>query len=240
MAPMQSLNLLSSYLDAQQYVNPKPAPPPQPFVTLSREAGAGGLTIGRRLCERLRAEDAGAASPWMWFDRDLLKLVVERHNLPEELAHTMDQTQYNRLLKWVDDVIGGHQSWSALVQKTNETILHLARIGNVILVGRGAHVLARDLPGCLNVRLLGSLPVRIRHMAEHLSVTPEEAQKYIAREEGGRAMYLKDYFGVDIQDAHCYDLAINTDRVPYEDAVSLIVEQVKRLRVRLRQGAVLA
>jgi cytidylate kinase len=204
---------------------------------MSREAGAGGLTIGRRLCERLRTEDVGAASAWMWFDRDLLNLVVERHNLPVELASTMDQAHYNRLLKWVDDIIGGHPSWSTLVQKTNETILHLAQIGNVILVGRGSHILTRELPGCLRVRLLGSLPVRIRHMAEYLSVSPEEAAKYIAREENGRATYLKDYFSVDIQDEHCYDLAINTDRVSYEDAASLIVEQVRRLRARLQQAA---
>lgn len=238
MSPMKSMNLLQSYLDAQQYVGPKQRPSPQPVVTLSREAGAGGITIGRLLCERLRAEDTGASSPWMWFDRDLLKLVVEKHNLPGELASSMDHTQYNRVLRWVEEVMGsGHPSWSTMVQKTNETILHLAQIGNVILVGRGAHVLLRNLPASLNVRLVGSLPVRISHLAEYLSVSREESEKHILREDGGRAMYLKDYFRVDIQDGHWYDLTINTDRVPYQDAVSLIVEQVKRLRVQLQQTA---
>lgn len=235
MAPMQSLNLLQSYLDAQQYVDPKRAPSPQPVVTLSREAGAGGITVGRRLCERLRAEDPGAASSWMCFDRELLQLVVETHNLPSERASFMDQTQYNRLLRWVEEVLGGHPTWSTMVQKTNETILHLAQIGNVILVGRGAHVLLRGGPASLNVRLVGSLPMRIRHLAEYLSVSQAEAEKCIAREDAGRAMYLKDYFKVDIQDGHWYDLTINTDRVSYEDAVSLIVDQVRRLRAQLQQ-----
>ncbi len=238
MSPIHSLNLLQGYLDAQQYAEePRLPSRPQPFVTLSREAGAGGITIGQRLRDSLQAACPGQGAPWMWFDRELITRVVEQHNLPAELARTMDYTQYNRILKWVDDLFGSNPAWSTLVKKTNETILHLAGLGNVILVGRGAHLLTRDLPGGLNVRLVGSVPVRVRHLAEYFSISLSEAEKLLIREDGGRAGYLKDYFNVDIRDPHCYDLTINTDHVSYDDAVSIVVDQVKRVRERLRRTA---
>lgn len=235
MVPPQSLNLLRGYLDAQRYLGPGGDDRSrQPFVTLSRESGAGGLTIAKRLCERLAAEDRKATTPWTVFDRELLQLVAEQHNLPRELADVMDPTRYNRLLRWVDELLGGnHPSWSSVVQKANEAILHLVGIGNVILVGHGANVLTYDVPGGIHVRVVGSLPLRISHMADHLGISREEAETHVAREDNNRATYVKDYFGVEIKDMHCYDLTINTDHVSYDDAVGLIVSQVRNVRARL-------
>ncbi|MCE9616717.1 MAG: cytidylate kinase-like family protein [Lentisphaerae bacterium] len=234
MTPHESLNMLKGYLGAQHYGTPGGgAPVIQPFITLSREAGAGGISIGTLLRDRLQAEDKHAFSPWLWFDRDLLAKVVEQHNLPKEVAHTMDQPNYHRVLKWIDEMMGQYPSWSLLARKTNETIMFLARIGNVILVGRGANILTRDMPGGLHVRLIGSMPKRIGHVVEYYKLTRLEAEKFIAREDSSRAMYVKDNFGADIQNAHGYDLTINTDHVRYEDAVTLIMEQVARMRMRL-------
>lgn len=239
MAPPQSLNLLRGYLDAQRYQGPGGDDRSrQPFVTLSRESGAGGLTIATRLAERLAVEDRAATTPWTVFDRELLQLVAEQHNLPRELADVMDPTRYNRLLRWVDELLGGnHPSWSSIVQKANEAILHLAGIGNVILVGHGANVLTFDVPGGIHVRVVGSLPLRISHIADHLKLTREEAEAYIDREDRNRATYVKDYFGVEIGDVHCYDLTINTDHVSYDDAAGLILNQVRQVRTRLRDPA---
>lgn len=236
MTQHETLNLLEGYLGAQRYGTPGGAARPvQPFITLSREAGAGGLTVGTLLRDRLQAEDKQARSPWLWFDRDLLAKVVEQHHLPKVVAHTMDQSHYHGLLKWIDDMVGQYPSWSTLVRKTNETIVFLARLGNVILVGRGANILTRDLQGGLHVRLIGSKAKRTAHIMDYFKLTRLEAEKYIAREERGRSMYVKDIFGADIQDAHGYDLTINTDHVGYDEAVTIVVEQLARVRAKLKQ-----
>jgi len=230
----ESLNLLKGYLGAAQYSKEEAVPrSAQPFVTLSRQTGAGGISIGTHLRERLRAEDREASSPWLWFDRELLGKVIEQHSLPRELAHAMDHTQYNRMLKWVDELAGHETTWSDVAKKINETIMHLAQLGNVILVGRGSHLLTRPLPGGVHVRLIGSLSRRVTHAAEYYHLTRREAEGFIKREDVGRRLYVKDHFGIDIDDALHYDLVINTDHVPYDDAVDIVVSQVQRRRREL-------
>jgi cytidylate kinase len=235
----RSNNLLKSYLGALHY-RPAPGLPalPQPFITMSRETGAGGTSIGVRVRDRLRVEDSCAMTPWMWFDRELMQKVVERHNLPQELAGLFDHTQYNRLLKWVDDLLGKHPAWSTVARKTGETILHLAQIGNVILVGRGAHLVARRVPHGLHVRIIGSRERRLAHAAEYYHLTRREADIYVTRNDRGRRQFLKDHLNADIDDAHQYDMVLNTDHISYEDAADLIVNQVKRIRARIREASI--
>ena len=57
--------------------------------------------------------------------------------------------------------MGLHPSSWTLVQQTNATILQLAQMGNVILVGRGATVITSKLNNVFHVRLVGSLEKRI-------------------------------------------------------------------------------
>lgn len=238
MAPLDSLNLLKSYLGSQQYDTVVGRGiEPQPFVTVSRESGAGGVTVGHRLRERLCAEDKRARSPWLWFDRELIQKAADDHHLPQEIASLMDQSQYDRLLRWVDELTGRYPSWSTVVRKTNETIIQLARMGNVILAGRGANVVTRSLAGGVHVRLVGSLPQRVAHVAEYYHLSRAEAEKFVTREDHARAMYVKDYFSEDIADPHAYDVTINTDHVGFEDAVSIMIERVARVRIALMEKA---
>src|ERR1700744_5816658 len=55
-----------------------------PSITLSRETGAGAVTIGKMVLEILQNESHGPL-PWTLFDRNLVEKVIEDHSLPERL-----------------------------------------------------------------------------------------------------------------------------------------------------------
>jgi hypothetical protein len=57
---------------------------PSEFVTISRQAGAGGQTLASRLPERLNAE-APSERPWSVWDRELVEQAAHEHHLPEAL-----------------------------------------------------------------------------------------------------------------------------------------------------------
>jgi cytidylate kinase len=59
---------------------------------------------------------------------------------------------------------------------------------------------------------------------EHLE--HKRALELVEREDLGRRRYLKKYFDQDIDNPLLYHVVINTDLVPYEDAVRLIVDAV--------------
>jgi len=201
-----------------------------PFVTISRKAGAGGITIGEKLCEYLRQHDKNAKTcPWTVFDKNLVEQVIKDHNLPEKVARFMSEDKMNEVEDILEELFRIHPSKWTLVHKTTQTILHLAEMGHVILVGRGANVITRKLTYGFHVRLVGSISNRIEYMMEKFHLSEKQAIHVIKKRDQGRENYLKKYFGKDIDDPLLYDLVINTDHISCENAAQFIGEAVLNL-----------
>lgn len=231
-----SLQLLKGYIGSHR-VGPTASEEtlPQPFVSVSRQIGAGGFTIGERLCKQLSDEDKHAPRAWMWFDRELVRKTMEDHALTPELTARLTDTPHNELLTWFDDAFTSHPSWSSLVRKMGETILQLAQIGNVILVGRGAHLLTRGMPYGLHVRLVASDASRVQQVQQSFGYGREAAERFMRKEDKSKEKYVRQYFDRDIADPNDYDLTINTDHISHEDTAALITAQVLRIRARIRE-----
>lgn len=123
-----------------------------------------------------------------------------------------------------NELFGLHPASWMVVEQTAETILHLAELGNVIIIGRGANVITTRLPDVFHVRLVAPLEKRIEHAHEFYEMTKKEARAFCLREDLGRVRYLKKYFKADINDPLLYHLTINTGLVSYDEAARLIAE----------------
>jgi cytidylate kinase len=196
-------------------------------VTISRQTGSGGHSVAEKLAEFLQAEYPGDGCPWTVFDRNLVEKVLEDHNLPGRLAKFMTEDRISAISDIMDELFGLHPPSWTLVRKTADTILRLAQLGNVILIGRGATVITRKLDYVFHVRLVGSLAQRVKYLQEtnnHLN--SKQALDYVQREDLGRKRYLKKYFNKDIEDPLLYHLVINTDLMRFEEAARLIAQIV--------------
>ena len=200
-------------------------PPVRPTITISRMTGSGGRTIASHLVEYLQAQ-APAECHWTVFDRNLLERTLEDHHLPKQIAEFMPEGHKSMLGDMLEELLGMHPSSWTLVQQTSETILRLAQMGHVILVGRGANIITRRLSNVFHVRLVGSLEKRVRRVEEVHDLDREAALKFIHDQDKGKARYLKEHFKQDINDPLLYHLIINTDRVTYDDAARLIGNEV--------------
>ena len=219
---LDSINLSLEY----QYDHVKKAALecPRLFLTLSRQPGAGAISIGEKIAEFLNAEKKITwPTPWKVFDKDLLKTIVEEHNLPEKCKKYMPEGKLSTIQDILDDMLGLHPSAIALVHRTNETLLHLAHLGNTIIVGRGGCLVTRKLQGGFHVRLVGSLDKRVRRVIEFSKINKKEAEKLVAKEEKDRKKYFNEYFNKNIEDPSLYDLTLNTDFISFDDAAKIIV-----------------
>lgn len=203
-----------------------PVKAPRRVVTISRQAGSGAHVVAEELAARLQARTPEDACPWTVFDRNLVDKVLEDHDLPRRLATFMPEDRISEISNLMDELFGLHPPAWTLARKTADTILHLAELGNVIVIGRGANVITAKLEHAFHVRLVGSLEHRIEYVQEHKQLNRQAAAKYVRNEDLGRKRYLKKYYGKDIDDPLLYDLIINTDRVPYEAAARLIADAV--------------
>jgi cytidylate kinase len=225
---------IKNYLEAQthnsQTLADKPAKkkPSPGFVTLSRQAGAGGISVAEALAEQLSSKKIGSeTTEWVVFDQNLLEQVVDKHKLPEQYAKYMEETFSPTIQTAIEQLLELHPAMSRLVGKINQTILHLATTGNVIIVGRGSNFVTRHLKGGLNVRLVGSTRARLWFMQEYHSLGMEEAQNYLEEKDSSRVKYVKRYFNKDITDPLFYDLVLNTDGWKPKQSAQLITEALR-------------
>jgi len=197
-------------------------------VTISRQTGSGAHVVAEKLAACLQAHTPSDARPWTVFDRNLVEKVLEDHNLPQRLARFMPEDRVSEIADTMDELFGLHPSSWTLVRQTTETILHLAELGNVILIGRGATVITSKVDYVFHVRLVGSLEKRVAHIQELHGLNKQAALELVRREDRGRRRYLKAHFKTDLDDPLFYHLVINTDLVSYENAAQLIADAMLR------------
>ncbi|MBI5685172.1 MAG: cytidylate kinase family protein [Verrucomicrobia bacterium] len=195
---------------------------PLPVVTISRQAGAGGVSLAQKLAQYLQQHDKHAACPWTVFDKQLVQKVLEDHKLSASVARFMPDEKYSEIRDTVEELLGLHPARWTLVEKMSETILHIAQMGNAILVGRGANVIIGFAPNAVHVRLVGSIAKRVRNCQEYYNFSPEQAAEYVRQTDQGRDHFLKRHFNRNIDDPSLYHLVINTDVITPDEAVSVI------------------
>ncbi len=195
-------------------------------ITISRQSGAGAHAVGGKLVEYLQSRSPENSCPWTVFDQNLVEKVLDDHHMPKRLAQFMPEDRISETTDTLDELFGLHPPSITLVRQTSETILRLAEMGNVVIIGRGATIITRRLEYMFHVRLVGSLEKRTDYIQNLHKLTREEARKLIRREDRGRTRYLKKYFGEDVSDPLLYHLTINTDLVSYQEAAVMIGDAV--------------
>jgi len=217
------LDVFNRYLQAQVAL-PENSRELQPLaITISREAGAGGIIIAELLAQRLTAvEKTSPTSSWVVFDANLAKQVLEDHKLPPQLERFITEDARLPVEEMVEELLGLHPPAWRLVQHTTKTILRLAGLGRVILVGRGASVITARLPNVFHVRLVAPLATRIRHAAEYYRLSEAEAAMLVMERDQARRRYLRRYLNAEIDDPTLYDVTLNTGRLGFARSAEAI------------------
>ncbi len=204
-------------------------------VTISRQYGAGGLTVGRRVAELLDAD---------FLDSVLVQEVARRMKLPEEAIQRLDERREGIILRLLralqtaqPDVLPGGSLTTESVEQipdsdrvgvvVRQIIEEAARSGrSSVIVGRGGAFILKGWPGVFHARLVASRETRIRTEAERTGTSARVAAQRVDSIDRERYEYARHLFGADVADPLHYALVLNTDVLGTETAARLIVQAV--------------
>ena len=230
-----SLSVLNTRLSARSRSNPVgPSGELHPFITISRETGAGATTLGQQLVLRLNEGTGDDGQSWVFLDRDLLTQALLHHRLPARLAPHLPEDQIAETKALIGELVGLHPSLWQLEQKVSEAILQLAHVGRIIFAGRAANLVTRTLPAGLHLRLIAPLETRIARLADTLRCDRASAFMEIEKSDLARRRYVRSHFDRDIDDPHLYDLVINTERISPGATTRLVVAALHERLARLQ------
>ncbi|MFA5057616.1 MAG: cytidylate kinase-like family protein, partial [Opitutaceae bacterium] len=209
----------------------------RPFITISRETGAGATTLGQLLLPLLDRQFGPGNQRWVLLDKNLLTHALTVHHLPERLAEFLPEDRIPELRAVIGELVGLHPPLWQIEQKVTETIRQLAEIGHVIFVGRAAQLITQALPGGFHLRLVASRASRVNRMMALLNCDARSAEMHIQKNDRARRRFLKTYFDREIDDPHLYDLVINTDRVAPASAALLVAQALGDKLAKLPRGS---
>jgi cytidylate kinase len=195
-----------------------PRPPGVPAhltIAISRESGARGGTIGRRVARRLG---------WPVYDQELLEYLaqegVARQNMLDTLppaAVAWAETQLERLPR--QEEVGQQTTFLNLAR----VVLALGAQGKVVLIGRGSgYFLPRETT--LHGRIIAPLADRIAYMSQWLRLSIEEASERVRLRDERRREFVRTHFNRQPEDVHQYDLVLNSSLLGEALCVELLVQ----------------
>lgn len=198
------------------------------MVTIGRQCGSGGRTIGQKLAERMGVN---------FYDKELLALAAKKSGLAEELFETHDEKPTSSFLYSLvmDTYSLGYTTSAYMDMPLNhkiflaqfDTIKQLADEESCVIVGRCADYALADYPNAVTVYITGDEADKINHISDLYKVDATKAKDIIVKIDKKRSSYYNYYSSKRWGEAKSYDLCINSSVLGTDGAVDVILEFAK-------------
>ena len=200
-------------------------------ITINREVGTGGRTIGRKLAEKLGVK---------YCDKAVIDGLTQKFGLtPERIEEIKAQKK-----SWWNDINNYYQTLinsasmpmeaevkldNAIMFETEKSILQeLASQSSCVVAGRSGFMVFREWPNHLNIFIQASMEHRIQRVMRRQNVSEQEARDIIAKMDTSREAYIKKYEDTSRYDTRNYHLVISMDDLSEDDAVEVILDYINR------------
>lgn len=190
------------------------------IITISREFGSGGRTIGKEVAKQLGIP---------CYDKDFIERMAEETGYAKEFiedeseyAPNSNSTAYMFLGRGLDGLANADKIWIA--QK--KVIEEFANKEACVIVGRCADYVLKDRKDCLNVFVYAEKAFRAERIVTQYGETSVEPEKRLADKDKKRKLNYKYYTEQEWGRRQNYHLSIDSAFLGIEKAVALIVDAV--------------
>ena len=183
-------------------------------VTISYQIGSLGGKVAQRAAQ-------------------LLNLELIDHQQVHKLAESCDDEYKDACSTYALEEFGGflerlsfdRPAYKSLFEGLN---FELAGRGDVLLLGRGAQVVLRNIPGVFHARIMAPEKIRVARVAEREKLTSREAWHLVQNHERHRKALIESVFRVDFNDYFFYDVILNTAHYTAESCAEVLVQAVSK------------
>lgn len=192
-------------------------------ITISRQCGSGGHTIGKMVAERMGIP---------LYDSNLVEMVAERSGLSRETVREQGEyASFSLLYSLAMNIASGHtlneKGNMVLPDQINafqtELIQELADKGPCVIIGHCADYVLRSRPDCLHVFISGSLEDRKKRVISEHNIAAAEAEAHVKDRDSKRARHYEHFTDQTWGMAKNYNLCLDSSYLGIERCVDLIV-----------------
>jgi cytidylate kinase len=196
-------------------------------ITISRQFGAGGLTLAEKVAFRLN---------YRFAHEEVIEKLMEKARIVHEHVHDFEsedmlgsvQLRQNFKQRFIDRIFDpGRTSMedTTYIQLLRTIIPEIADPGNVVFLGRGAQFILKNRPDTHHVLLVADQDFRIRFMQEHYNLSLEKAKASLEKQDQRRDRLMRHFIrNSDYDHPLHYEVILNMSQIPIEVAVQAVCD----------------
>lgn len=202
------------------------------IVVISRQVGSLGDEIAASVAKRLNFDLA-----------DQAKVHQLAQGCDAEFSKACSLYETEKKPSFLESFFFQSAAYTSLFESLN---YELASQGKIVIIGRGAQIVLRDVPDVFTARVVAPLDVRVERVMEKTKMGREEALHFVDKHDSQRRDLINSIFDRDLRDWTLYDVILNTASYDVESGADVLcraVEVMKRptgekdLREHLRNMA---
>ena len=201
-------------------------------ITISREVGSGGRTVGRKLAKKLGVR---------FCDKQLIRELVNMFGLNEGEIERIKGKKQN----WLEDLFSrispefGSEMFiprgveeppvvtsNEIFENEKQIIRSIAEESSCVIAGRSGFFILKDHPNKLDVFIHASRQKRIERVMRRQELTEKKAEEVIDYVDKARDNYIQKFAGTSRYDLRNYDLVLNMDYITEDEAVECILKAI--------------
>jgi len=199
-------------------------------VTISRQFGSGGRTLGKMIAEELG---------YTFADNEIIQRLSKEANVSANWIRSFEKEAGSRLSRitskmvskrWLDRVLAGERGYLDEEIYLDYMVLIIAQIadeGDAVILGRGSQYILDDHPETFHILLIDELENRIKFMVEHYEMTERQAAQAVNYEDRRRASLYRRLGKTNYNDPELYHLVLNMGRLDLQAALKLVCTKLR-------------
>ena len=188
------------------------------IITISREFGSGGRTIGKMTAERLGIP---------CYDQELITKLAEKSGFTAE--YVKERSEYTEHAGWFSNAFSGrsldgtsNQDYLWVIQR--KILLELSEQESCVIVGRCADYVLRDHADCLRVFIHADMEKRADRIVRVYGETKDAPKKRLREKDRRRAIYYQFYTDMEWGKAQNYHISLDSGTLGIDCCVELLTQ----------------
>jgi cytidylate kinase len=198
-------------------------------ITISRQFGAGGITLGKMIAEKFG---------YTFADTDIIKMVAEMANVSTHFVETVEKEAGGKFSKFISKTVSkplverilkderGYIDEEIYLDYLVLIIAQMGDDGNVVILGRGSQYILNDHPDAYHILLIDTFENRVKFMQKHYDLSQGRATQVVKGEDKRRFNLYKKLGKTDYDNPDLYHLVLNMNRIHLDQALKLVCDLV--------------
>ena len=198
-------------------------------ITISRQFGAGGITLGKMIAEKFG---------YTFADTEIIKMVAEMANVSTHFVETVEREAGGKFAKFISKTVSKPLVERILKDERgfideeiylDYLVLIIAQMGDdgdVVILGRGSQYILNDHPDAYHVLLIDTFENRVRFIQKNYELSQGRASQAVKNEDKRRVNLYKKLGKTDYDNPDLYHLVLNMARIRLDKALQLVTNLV--------------